>query len=85
MMEAMIEKMVLIEWYDACLLSRSMTREDCISEEMPIYKTFGILVKKDKVTVRIASEITKDGKQFREVSLIPAGSVISITRLGEKQ
>jgi len=74
----------VVEWRDATLIDGSMKIEDCLEKEMPIYKTFGVLIKKDKTTTRLASEILKNGIRFRELNLIPTGSIISITSLKEE-
>jgi len=48
---------------------------------MPIYETYGIILGKDKTTLRLACEERIDIERFRQVNLIPIESIISIRTL----
>lgn len=74
-------RLVVVEWYDACLFDGTVSYEGCLKRKMPIYKTYGILINKDKTTLRVACEETGDGEAFRQLNAIPVGSVISIKTL----
>ncbi len=73
-------RIVVVKWYDACLWDRTLTLEECLNIKMPVYKTYGILLRKDETILHIASESSDNGR-FRELNLIPTGSVISIKTL----
>lgn len=73
-------KMVLVKWYDARLYPDTYSKEDSIKHNMCIFKSLGYLISENKVTTRIAGESTNEGS-YRNIILIPTGSIISIKKL----
>ena len=71
---------VLVRWHDARLCPNTYSTEDAFSLEMAEFQTIGYLISKDPTTLKMASECNNEG-QYRDVILIPTGSVISIRRL----
>ena len=73
-------KMVLVEWHDARFFSGTYTKEDCKEHKMCLFESLGYIISKDKTTLRIAAEQNDEG-EYRDITLIPAGSVKSIKEL----
>lgn len=67
----------LIEWYDAKFFPATCNEEDIRSYKMASFKSLGYLISRDDVTTKIAAEHNDQG-EYRDVTLIPSGSVISI-------
>jgi hypothetical protein len=71
---------VLVEWHDARLYP-DMRDEKRIEEcRMQLFASVGYLIRRDEVTTVLASEYNDEG-EFREITLIPSGSVLSIKEL----
>lgn len=73
-------KMVVVKWHDARFFPGTYTKEDCKKHNMCLFESLGYIISKDKTTIRIAAERNDEG-QYRDITLIPAGSVISIRKL----
>ena len=73
-------KMVLVEWHDARFYPGTYSEEDSIKHNMCLFKSLGYMISKDHITTRIAAEQNDDG-EYRDITLIPTGSIISIKKL----
>lgn len=76
-------KKAVVKWYDARLYSNMHKLDEALARKMDIFDSIGFLINKDKIIVRIAHEITDSG-EYRDIPLIPSGSVISIKELVAK-
>lgn len=74
------KKMVLIEWRDAKIYPGMHNVEDALNRKMDVFESLGYLVDKNDEATRIAHEITGGG-EYRDILLIPSGSIISIQEL----
>ena len=72
--------MVLIRWYDARFYQGTYSKQEILKHKMCLFESLGYLVTKDAVTTKIASELN-DESQYRDITLIPSGSIISIQKL----
>ncbi len=72
--------MVCVEWRDARLFSGTYNDEATRKHQMASFKSLGYLISKDKVTTKLAAEINDEG-EYRDVLLIPTGSIVSVTNL----
>jgi hypothetical protein len=73
-------KMVLVEWRDARFFSGTYKEEAIKDHKMAIFSSLGYLIVKDKVTTVLAAECNNE-KEYRDITLIPTGSIISIKKL----
>ena len=71
---------VVVKWNDARFFPGTYTKEDCKKHNMCLFESPGYIISKDETTLRIAAEKNNEG-QYRDITLIPAGSVISIREL----
>ena len=71
---------VLVHWHDARLCPNIYSVGEAHGLNMSQFKTVGYLISRDSTTTKLASERDDEG-QYRDVILIPTGSVISIRRL----
>jgi len=78
----MKHKLVCIEWIDAETAADGWTDDDPEAEPM-IFKTYGLLVRKDKNYVVHASTRDPDTGKWSERGKIPTGMVVNITELME--
>ena len=76
----MNKEMVLIQWHDAKFCPGSHTEEEALKHEMALFDSLGYLVSKDELTTFLATEQDSEGK-FRDITLIPTGSIVSIKKL----
>lgn len=74
------KKMVLVEWRDARFFSGTYNEEAVKGHKMAIFNSLGYLVSKDKTTTVLAAECNNE-KEYRDITLIPTGSIISIKKL----
>ncbi len=72
--------MVVVKWYDARFFPSTYTKEDCEEHNMCLFESLGYIISKDETTIRIAAERNNEG-QYRDITLIPAGSIVSIRKL----
>jgi len=74
------EEKVLVKWYDAKFSSATLSKEEIYRLKMALFESVGFLVSRDKTTTIIAGE-HNDECQYRDITLIPSGSIISIRKL----
>lgn len=72
--------MVLVEWRDARFFSGTYNEETIKEHKMAVFNSLGYLIAKDKTTTILAAE-SNDEKEYRDITLIPTGSIISIKKL----
>jgi hypothetical protein len=73
----MENKKVNVKWLDAKIYPGMHKEEDALKRKMDIFESLGYLLEKNNRTTMIAHEITDSG-EYRDILLIPSGSVISI-------
>jgi len=74
------KKIVLIKWHDARFFSGTYDNKAILELQMALFESVGYLLFRDKTTTIIAAE-ANNLKEFRDITLIPSGSVVSITDL----
>ncbi len=72
--------MVLVRWHDARFYQGTYSKQEILEHKMCLFESLGYLVTKDDITTKIASELN-DENQYRDITLIPTGSIISIQEL----
>lgn len=72
--------MVLVEWHDAKFYPQTCGGEGIRDYRMATFGSLGYLVSKDDTTTTIAAE-HNDQDEYRDITLIPTGSVLSIHKL----
>ena len=72
--------MNVVKWHDARFYPSTYTKKDCKKHNMCLFESLGYLIFKDKITTHIAAERSNEG-QYRDITLIPTGSIISIRKL----
>ena len=75
-----IKDMVLVEWHDARFYPGTYNEEDIGRHKMCLFNSLGYLISKDEVTTVLAAEFNNE-KDYRDITLIPTGSIISIKKL----
>ena len=74
------KKIVIVAWHDAKFYSGTY-KESAISEcKMALFESVGYLLSVDQTTTMIAAE-ANDEKEFRDITLIPTGCIISVKEL----
>ena len=73
-------KPVCIVWHDARLYTGTYTKDECEKVKMCLFTTLGYLLEKDDITTIIAEEYNDEG-DYRNIMLIPTGSIISIQNM----
>jgi len=74
------KKIVIVAWHDAKFYS-GIYKESAISEhKMAPFESVGYLLSSDQITTIIAAE-ANDDKEFRDITLIPTGCIISVKEL----
>lgn len=71
---------VVIKWLDAKIYPGMHKVSEALERKMDIFESLGYLIEKNDQATIIAHEITDEG-EYRDVLLIPSGSVISIHEL----
>jgi hypothetical protein len=74
------KEMVLIEWHDAKFFPGTYNEKAIQEHRMALFKSIGYLIARNDVTTIIAAE-HNDQEEYRDITLIPSGSVISVTKL----
>lgn len=74
------KRIVLIKWYDARFFSGTYNNKAIQEHRMALFESVGYLLSTDKTTTMIAAE-ANNLDEFRDITLIPTGSVVSITDL----
>jgi len=73
-------KPVSVVWNDARLYTATYTQDECKQKQMGSFTTLGYLIEQNDITTTIAMEYNDDN-DYRNVMLIPTGSIISINNL----
>ncbi len=77
----MIEKIIVqVEWYDAKFFPGTYREEAIQDHRMALFKSVGYLIARDNIITTLAAE-QNDQDEYRDITLIPSGSVISIRNL----
>jgi len=71
---------VVIKWLDAKIYPGMHKTSEALARKMDTFESLGYLIEKNDQATIIAHEITDEG-EYRDVLLIPSGSVISIHEL----
>jgi len=74
------KEIVQIEWHDAKFFPGTYNEESIQEHRMALFKSLGYLIARDDTTTILAAEYN-DQEEYRDITLIPSGSVISIKRL----
>jgi len=74
------ESMVAIGWYDARFYPEMCNEEEIDEKKMCLFMSLGYLISTDECVTVLASEMNDEDK-FRDITLIPTGSIWSISRL----
>jgi hypothetical protein len=74
------KKIILVKWHDARFFSGTYNNNAILEHKMALFESVGYLLSSDKTTTMIAAE-ANDLQEFRDITLIPTGSVVSITEL----
>ena len=77
-------RMVLVKWYDARFYQGTYSKKDAVKHNMCLFKSLGYMISEDKITTRIAAEHNDIG-DYRDITLIPTGSIISIKELSVEE
>jgi hypothetical protein len=72
--------MVIIKWVDAKFCPGIHSEQDILKHSMSKFKSLGYLISKTGLTTIIAAERNNDS-EWRDVTLIPTGSVQAIHNL----
>ena len=72
--------MVLIKWHDARFYPGTYSKEELLKHKMCLFESLGYLISHDDITTIIAAEKNNEG-QYRDITLIPTGSIVSINEL----
>ena len=76
----MTQKMVNIAWHDARFFPGTYTEDACRAHKMCLFNSLGFLISKNSTTTIIAAERNDEG-EYRDITLIPTGSIIKIVQL----
>ena len=79
-MDDVNQNMVNIEWHDARFFPGTYKEDECRQHKMCRFNSIGFLIAKDGITTVIAAERNDEG-EYRDITLIPTGSIISIKKL----
>ena len=72
--------MVLVEWRDARFFSGTYDEKTIMNHKMALFNSLGYLIASDEITTILAAEHNNEN-EYRDVTLIPTGSIISIKKL----
>lgn len=78
-----MNKRVTVKWRDARIYTGMHSEKEALEREMETFESLGYLLKEDDRATVIAHEVTDTG-DFRDVLLIPTGSVISVEELSAR-
>lgn len=73
-------EMVLVIWHDAKFLPGTYGAEGIRGHHMALFKSLGYFISTDETTTVIAAE-NNDQDEYRDITLIPTGSIVSIEKL----
>ena len=71
---------VMVEWHDARFFPGTYTQDECRQHRMCRFNSLGYLITKDNTTTLIAGECNDEG-DYRDITLIPTGSIVAIKEL----
>ena len=74
------KEMVLVEWRDARFFSGTYDEKTIINHKMALFNSLGYLIASDEITTILAAELNNEN-EYRDITLIPTGSIISIKKL----
>ncbi len=74
------DNLVDIEWHDARFYPGTYKKAACVRHKMCRFNSIGYLIAKDNITTTIAAERNDEG-EYRDITLIPTGSIISTKAL----
>ena len=75
--------LVQIEWHDARFFPNTYTKKECLQHQMCLFKSLGYFLSRDDITTRIPAETNNEG-EYRDITLIPTGSIVSIVELSPR-
>ena len=73
-------EMVMVKWRDARFYPETRSGERLNEVRMAVFESIGYLISRDATTTIIAAEHNDEG-DYRDVTLIPSGSIESIRKL----
>ncbi len=73
-------ELVIVRWRDARFYPETRNTEKMSNIRMAVFESVGYLISRDAVTTIIAAEHNDEG-DYRDVTLIPSGSIESVRRL----
>ena len=76
----MAKDMVMVKWHDAKFFSGTYNEKAISGHKMAVFESLGYLIAQDGTTTVIAAE-HNDQEEYRDVTLIPTGSILSINKL----
>jgi len=76
----MNSKKVAVTWRDAKIYPGMHSKAEALGRKMETFESLGYLIRQDDRVTVIAHEVTSAG-EYRDVLLIPSGSVISVEGL----
>ncbi len=79
-MNNVIQSMVNVEWHDARFFPGTYKEDACRQHKMCLFNSIGYLIAKTDTTTTIAAERNDEG-EYRDITLIPTGSIVSIREL----
>ena len=74
------KEMVLVEWTDARFFPGTYNEEAIKKHKMCLFNSLGYLVSRDNITTVLAAE-SNDENEYRDITLIPTGSITAIKKL----
>lgn len=74
------KEMVLIKWHDAKFFPGTYDKSAILEHKMALFESLGYLISQDDITTVIAAECN-DQKEYRDITLIPSGSIISVSKM----
>ncbi len=74
------KKMVLVKWYDAKFFPGTYSEKTIKNHKMALFNSLGYLITRDKTTTVLAAEYNNE-REYRDITLIPTGPIISIKKL----
>lgn len=76
----MNDKKVVIKWVDAKIYTGMHKLDEALERKMDIFESMGYLIEANDQATKIAHELTDSG-EYRDVLIIPSGSIMSIQEL----
>ena len=71
---------VLVTWRDARFYQGTRKQDEIEGIKMAVFESMGYLLSRDKLTTIIAAERNDEG-EYRDITLIPTGSIVSVREL----